>query len=113
MTFIPPKQFARKLRNNSTLAEVLLWKEIKSKKLLGLKFVRQKVIGKYIIDFYCPALNVAIEIDGSTHDFRYETDKIRDQYLENLNIKVIRISDHIAKSNLSDLLEWLKLELLK
>jgi very-short-patch-repair endonuclease len=40
MTFIPPKHFARDLRNNSTLAEVLLWKEIKSKKLLGLKFVR-------------------------------------------------------------------------
>jgi very-short-patch-repair endonuclease len=91
MTFISKKEFARELRNNMTLAEVLLWKELKSKQLLKLKFIRQKVQGKYILDFYCAALNTAIEVDGSTHDFRIEKDILRDEYLKSVNIKVIRI----------------------
>jgi very-short-patch-repair endonuclease len=113
MTFISKKDFARELRKNMTLAEVLLWKELKSKQLLGLKFIRQKVQGKYILDFYCSELKIAIEVDGSTHDFRIEKDIIRDQYLNSVNIKVIRILDSQIKQNLSDTLEWLTIELFK
>ncbi len=63
------KQLARNLRNNSTLAEVLLWNEVKGKRILGFQFLRQKPIGSFIIDFYCPKHKLAIEIDGDSHAF--------------------------------------------
>ena len=61
------KAFSRKLRNNSTLSEVLLWSELKGRKILGYRFTRQKPLGKYIADFYCFELKLVIEIDGESH----------------------------------------------
>jgi len=49
------KQLARNLRNNGTLAEVLFWNEVRGKNILGYQFLRQKTIGNFIVDFYCPA----------------------------------------------------------
>jgi very-short-patch-repair endonuclease len=66
------KQIARTLRNNMTLSEILLWKEIKGKKVLGYDFHRQKPLGEYIVDFYCPKLKLVIEIDGDSHDGNVE-----------------------------------------
>lgn len=65
---------SRNLRNNSTLAEAVLWKYLQNKQAFGYRFRRQKVIGKYIVDFYCPKLKLVIEIDGSSHDYKYEYD---------------------------------------
>ncbi|MHB8207007.1 endonuclease domain-containing protein [Mucilaginibacter sp.] len=61
------KELARKLRNDSTLGEVLLWNEIKIKKLYGYDFQRQKPLLNYIADFYCYELGLVIEIDGMYH----------------------------------------------
>ena len=61
------KQLARNLRNNSTLSEVLLWNELKGKLFEGYQFMRQKPIGEFIVDFYCPKLKLVIEIDGESH----------------------------------------------
>jgi very-short-patch-repair endonuclease len=61
------KPLAKNLRKAGNLAEVLLWKELKGKQL-GYQFLRQRPIDKYIVDFYCPALNLVIEIDGVSHD---------------------------------------------
>jgi len=61
------KLLARGLHNNSTLAEVLLWNQIKSKKLHDYQFLRQKPLDKYIVDFFCYELMLAIEIDGESH----------------------------------------------
>jgi len=61
------KELARELRNHSTLAEVLLWNQIKNKRLLGFDFHRQKPIDRFIVDFFCPGLMLAIEIDGVSH----------------------------------------------
>lgn len=68
------KLLARGLRNNSTLAEVLLWNQIKSKKLHGYQFLRQKPLDKYIVDFFCYELMLAIEIDGESHINKIEED---------------------------------------
>ena len=62
------KPLARKLRKNSTLSEILLWKQIKGKKL-GCEFHRQVPINNYIVDFYCHELNLVIEIDGDSHNY--------------------------------------------
>lgn len=61
------KKVARMLRKNMPLSEVLLWQELKTKKLLGYDFDRQRPIGNYIVDFYCKELQLAIEIDGDSH----------------------------------------------
>jgi very-short-patch-repair endonuclease len=57
----------RNLRNNSTKAEQLLWEELRNKKL-GVRSLRQYSIGSYVVDFYCPELKLAIEVDGAVHD---------------------------------------------
>jgi len=61
------KKFSRKLRNESTLSEVLLWNQLKGKKLSGISFMRQKPIDNYIVDFYIPSRKLVIEIYGSVH----------------------------------------------
>jgi len=76
-----PVSYARKLRQSGNLSEVLLWGELKQNKL-GYRFLRQRPISEYIVDFYCPSLNLAIEIDGSaSHDCKVEKDKERQERL--------------------------------
>ncbi|MBI3114828.1 MAG: DUF559 domain-containing protein, partial [Candidatus Harrisonbacteria bacterium] len=82
--------FARKLRCSGNLSEVFFWNELKSDKL-GYRFLRQRPIGKYIVDFYCHALNLAIEIDGAaSHDNKIEADEARQMALESLGVRVMR-----------------------
>jgi len=95
---------ARDLRNNSTLSEVLLWQILKNKREYGLDFDRQKIIGNYIVDFYCPKLNLVIEVDGSSHDNKYTYDAKRDQYLNSLGLFVLHIEDRDVKLNMSKVL---------
>jgi very-short-patch-repair endonuclease len=71
------KQRSRELRNRSTLAEVLLWKQLKGSRMLGYSFLRQRPIYKYIVDFYSPKLRVVIEIDGESHRDKFARDHIR------------------------------------
>ena len=61
------KEFSRKLRNDSTLSEVLLWQELRAGQIEGFKFNRQKPLGNYIVDFYSKKLNLVIEVDGASH----------------------------------------------
>jgi very-short-patch-repair endonuclease len=62
------KEIARALRNNSTLGEVLLWKQLRNKQMLGYGFHRQKPLDQFIVDFFCHELNLAIEVDGVSHE---------------------------------------------
>ncbi|HAY34800.1 MAG TPA: endonuclease domain-containing protein [Ignavibacteria bacterium] len=87
------KALRKKLRNNPTKSEKLLWNAIKGKKFKGHKFRRQYNVGKYMIDFYCVKENLAVELDGEVHDSAEakEYDQIRDDFLKNFGIKVVRI----------------------
>jgi len=80
-----------------TETEIMLWNRIRRRQINGLQFYRQKPLGKYIVDFYCPAKNLVIEIDGGQHfwDERIEKDdKERDEYLTNdLGLKVLRFTN--------------------
>jgi very-short-patch-repair endonuclease len=91
-----------------TLSEILLWKEIKGKKLSGYDFHRQKPIDQYIVDFYCPKLKLIIEIDGDSHDGKESSDLIRQKNLESLGLTVIRFLDSDVKSNVDGIVEQLK-----
>ena len=84
---------ARELRKNSTLSEVLLWNVLKQKRANGLDFDRQKVIGNYIVDFYCAKLKLVIEVDGDSHNDKYAYDANRDKYLRSLGLTVLHIED--------------------
>jgi very-short-patch-repair endonuclease len=89
------KENRRKLRNNLTPAEAKLWSLISNSRLDGRKFRRQHSVGPYILDFYCPAEKLCIELDGNAHftDKGYEYDKSRTEFLETLDIRVIRFEN--------------------
>ena len=93
------KEYARQLRNNSTLSEVLLWQNIKNK-ALGIQFHRQVPLLEYIVDFYCHELQLAIEIDGDSHLYKYEYDCKRQGELEQQGVRFIRFSDADVKNNM-------------
>ena len=89
------KQHARQLRNNMTDAERHLWTKIRMKQLKGCQFYRQKPIGDYIVDFFCPGAKLVIELDGSQHfsDEINESDRIRNEYLSSLGLRVLRFTN--------------------
>ncbi len=89
------KELARKLRQNMTLGEVLLWQQVKKKQVRGYDFDRQRPIDRYIVDFYCKDLKLAIEIDGSSHDGEEATrrDNIRQERLESLGVNFLRFTE--------------------
>ncbi|NIE96097.1 DUF559 domain-containing protein [Acinetobacter sp. Tr-809] len=90
------KQASRNLRSNMTDAEQLLWQRIRRKQVLGLQFYRQKPILNFIVDFYCPAVNLVIECDGGQHYSKegLEIDKNRDHTLSELGLITLRFSNH-------------------
>ncbi|MDR0803628.1 MAG: endonuclease domain-containing protein [Rickettsiales bacterium] len=100
----PNKTFrsrACELRNHSTLSEVLLWNKLKNQRFSGIDFDRQKVINnRYIVDFYCSQYELVIEIDGLSHDNKYDYDKERHDYLTKLGLQVLHISDLEVKTNM-------------
>jgi len=95
------KSRARKLRNNSTYSEILLWIKIK-KKSLGYEFHRQVPIDNYIVDFYCHELMLAIEVDGSSHINKYDYDFMRQRRLESLGVSFIRFDNMDVKKHMND-----------
>jgi len=89
------KQIPRRLRGNMTDAERHLWAKIRMRQLNGCQFYRQKPIGDYIVDFFCPRAKLVIEIDGSHHlvGETIEYDRIRDDYLSSLGLRVLRFTN--------------------
>ena len=98
------KQLARKLRNNMTLPEVILWNQLKGRKL-GFDFHRQKPIDNYIVDFFCSKLKLIIEVDGKIHIDKGEDDITRQSKLESLGLKVLRFKASDIMKNLNDVIE--------
>lgn len=105
-------KFARVNRRAGVLSEALLWNELK-RSALGVKFTKQKPIGNYIADFYCKELKLVIEIDGYTHNDKYEYDVGRDEYMRLLGITVLRIEDKDVKKNMGSVLEWIRFNIEK
>lgn len=93
------KGFRRDLRNGMTPAEISLWQILKGRQVDGLKFRRQFGVGPYILDFYCPALKLAVELDGQVHfsDEARASDAERDAYLlREHSIRVLRYENRIV-----------------
>jgi very-short-patch-repair endonuclease len=91
---------ARQLRRKLSLPEALLWRELR-RKAGGIKLRKQHPVGRYVVDFYCPAAKLAIEIDGIVHDMgdRPEYDERREAFLRTQGIEVLRIpASNVLKS---------------
>jgi len=101
------KPFARTLRRNMTDAERLIWSKIRRKQIGDLQFYRQKNIGHYVVDFYCPKGKLIVEIDGGQHYERngMKKDRERDRYLHNLGFAVLRFSDIDVLKNIDGVVE--------
>ncbi|WP_312342689.1 endonuclease domain-containing protein [Chryseobacterium binzhouense] len=95
------KPLAKEKRKLGILSEVLFWKQVRNKTFHHIDFDRQRIIGNYIVDFYVKALGLAVEIDGTSHDFKQEYDLERTKFLESLGLKILRITDWDVKQNLS------------
>ncbi len=103
------KNVSRKLRNNPTEAEYRLWQYLKRKQIKNLQFYRQKPIGRYIADFYCPAGKLVVEVDGGQHyngEEIIQEDKIRENYLKNvLKLKVLRFTNIDILQNITAVID--------
>jgi len=105
----------RRLRTNSTRTEQLLWAKLRSNQIHGLKFRRQHGIGSYIVDFFCPERNLAIEIDGDVHaaEIQQTKDRLREEHLKSLGLEILRYTNDEVMNNLDGVLEDLARQLFR
>ena len=99
---------ARELRNAMTAAEAMLWERLRANRLAGFHFRRQQVIDGFIVDFYCHAAKLVIEVDGPIHEDQREYDTARDEVLMWRALRVVRFSNEAIENNLIDVLERIK-----
>ncbi|ABD06269.1 Protein of unknown function DUF559 [Rhodopseudomonas palustris HaA2] len=97
---------ARNLRRNATDAENALWQRLRSRSLLGFKFVRQEPIGPYTVDFLCRELRLIVEVDGGQHA-ESKGDAVRDHWLREHNYRVVRFWNNDVLHNIEGVLEGL------
>lgn len=105
------KDRAKALRKAGNLSEVLLWNQLKRGQFMGLDFDRQKIIGNYIVDFYCAEVGAVVEVDGSSHDDKADYDAQRDAFLAGLGLRVIHVLDVDVKRNLTGVMDYLRCQL--
>jgi len=107
-TLIP---YAKELRKNMTKEERHLWYDYLRN--CPVKFLRQKTIGRYIVDFYSPKAKIVIELDGSQHfeDKGLKYDSMRDKYLKEYGLKIIRIPNNEINENFYGVCEYLDKEI--
>ena len=101
------KEFSRDLRSHSTLSEILLWQKLRASQFRGYAFNRQKLLGNYIVDFYCRKMNLVIEVDGNSHFFEESVveDQERQKVIERMGLNFLRFSDLEVKRSMPSVLE--------
>ena len=106
------KRLRKQLRNYSTSAGAVLWTHLQKSQLQNRKFRRQHSIGNFIADFYCPTEKLVIELDGEDHfwDAGIEKDRVKENYLKSIGIKVIRFENKWVYADIAWVLEKIKAE---
>jgi len=99
--YLPQLTWAsKKNRNTPTETEKKIWNEVLKKRQTGFIFLRQKPIFRFVIDFYCSKLRLAIEIDGGYHIKKKDYDEERDKFLKQIGIETIRFSSEEVVNNI-------------
>jgi very-short-patch-repair endonuclease len=104
-------QFARALRKHPTRAEDILWTRLRGSRFEGAKFRRQVPIDRYVVDFYCHAAKLVVELDGKQHEWFADYDSGRTEILERLGIRVIRFTNDEVCNDLDAVLARIRAEL--
>ena len=99
------KPLAREMRGQPTAAEARLWSALRRKRMGGLRIRRQHVFERFIVDFYCPAAHLVIEVDGEIHDLRQQDDALRTEFLEALGLRVLRFRNDEVFADLEAVVE--------
>jgi very-short-patch-repair endonuclease len=100
-------QRAKELRRDMTLAEKVLWNELRANKL-GVHFRRQQIIAGFIVDFYCHKADLIVEVDGDIHDLQQQEDAIREDALKQLGLKILRFRNEEILNNLPSVVEKIR-----
>ncbi|HEY7245855.1 MAG TPA: DUF559 domain-containing protein [Xanthobacteraceae bacterium] len=96
---------ARRLRRDGTDVERKLWYRLRNGQLCGAQFRRQHPAGTYVLDFYCPALCLAVELDGGQHAQEGKRDRVRDEWLRQQGVEVLRFWNSDVIDNINGVLE--------
>ena len=109
----PLKKRRRYLRNHLPKAEVLLWMQLSNRQMLGYKFRRQYSVDKFVIDFYCPELRLAIEVDGDSHftPRAMVYDRGRQNHIESFGIRFLRVMNEDVYSDMDAVLDEIEAEI--
>jgi len=96
---------ARQMRKEPTPSEDMMWEALRDRRFRGAKFRRQQIIDRFIVDFFEPSHRLVIEIDGSVHEGREEHDAVREQYLKDCGLTVLRFSARDVEERLDAVLK--------
>ncbi|MEW6579887.1 MAG: endonuclease domain-containing protein [Chloroflexota bacterium] len=102
------RDIARQLRQEATPSEDILWQALRNRQLDGRKFRRQQPVGPFVLDFYCSAERVAVEVDGPIHESQREADRVRQHMLESLGIRFVRVPAHLVEHDLPQTLRTIR-----
>lgn len=101
------KERSQQLKINMTKAETFLWSKIRMKQLKGRWFYRQKPVGEYIVDFYCPKAKLVVEVDGGQHfsEEMIEYDRVRNEYMAGIGLRTLRFTNTDVLTNIEGVIE--------
>lgn len=102
------KPLARQMHHKPTPAEQVLWEALRGRASNGMKFRRQHAIDRFIVDFYCAEVNLIVEVDGSIHQYTQLEDKLRQEFLESLGLRVLRFSNDAVLKDLPSVLQQIQ-----
>lgn len=105
------REFARALRKHPTRAEDILWAQLRGSRFEGAKFRRQVPVDRYVLDFYCHAAKLAIELDGKQHEGFADYDETRSDVLQRLGVRVVRFANEQVRDELDSVLARIRAEL--
>ncbi|MEX2225268.1 MAG: endonuclease domain-containing protein [Dehalococcoidia bacterium] len=97
-------EVARNLRRSSTPGEQILWQHLRGRRVDGRKFRRQHANGTFVVDFFCSDERLIVEVDGGIHESQRSADQERQQILESLGYRVIRVSDDLVRTDIERVL---------
>ena len=104
-------EFAKHLRKRMTVAEKVLWHELRTNKLDGFHFRRQQVVLGFIVDFFCYKESLIIEVDGEIHEYHKDYDQEREKILIQKGFQILRFTNHEVISDLEKVKERIREEL--
>jgi very-short-patch-repair endonuclease len=111
---IPPElkakmhELAAELRKEHTPSEDILWQALRNRQLDGRKFRRQNPIGAFVVDFYCPDERLVVEVDGLIHESQREADRLRQEIIESLGVRFVRVTAEQVERNLPTVLSLIR-----